>query len=170
MHTSAFTLVELLVVVSIIAILVSILLPSISLVRTSAKRTACSNTHRQLYIALRLYVEDHEDPFVPVRGLSGTGIGLLWQSLFDYADTVAQGTGRDASPWTCPEFKRGRNFVELSNPLILSSDQVCGIGVIDRLYDELKSSAVSKRAPRRFEWVFPRIGLTSRRAGDGVFV
>ena len=51
----SFTLIELLVVVAIIAVLVSILLPSLNQARTSAQQVVCMTTERQLGLALILY-------------------------------------------------------------------------------------------------------------------
>jgi prepilin-type N-terminal cleavage/methylation domain-containing protein len=55
----AFTLVELLVVVGIIAILVAILLPSLMRARESARRVVCGTQLRQFAIALRMYAQDN---------------------------------------------------------------------------------------------------------------
>lgn len=56
----AFTLVELLVVVSIIAVLISILLPSLRSARESAKRTICASNLRSLGMGFFIYAEAYQ--------------------------------------------------------------------------------------------------------------
>ena len=59
----AFTLVELLVVIGIIAILLGILLPVFSRAMESSRQTQCMSNCRQLTFALILYAKDNRDSF-----------------------------------------------------------------------------------------------------------
>jgi len=51
---------ELLVVITIIAILAAILMPAINLVRETSKRSVCASNQRQLGMALIVYVDEYE--------------------------------------------------------------------------------------------------------------
>lgn len=68
----AFTLVELLVVISIISVLTAMLIASVSAARQTAYSSACINNLRQLGIAVQLYA-DSNDEFYPYPNASYSG-------------------------------------------------------------------------------------------------
>ncbi|MDB5327868.1 MAG: hypothetical protein JWM57_3437, partial [Phycisphaerales bacterium] len=83
-RVSGFTLVELLVVIGIIALLISILLPSLNKARESARRTACLSNLRQLGTYLQFYANDFKDqlPIGYVNGQPWTGYYVCKDSGF----------------------------------------------------------------------------------------
>ncbi|MBU0617018.1 MAG: prepilin-type N-terminal cleavage/methylation domain-containing protein [Planctomycetes bacterium] len=60
-NTRGFTLIELLVVVAIIALLISILLPSLARARKQAKRSVCASNLHQIGLAMPAYLQDNDD-------------------------------------------------------------------------------------------------------------
>jgi len=63
--SKAFTLIELLVVIAIIALLTSILLPSLSAAKQLARRAACQSNLHDLGLAMGMYHHDNDGYFWP---------------------------------------------------------------------------------------------------------
>jgi prepilin-type N-terminal cleavage/methylation domain-containing protein/prepilin-type processing-associated H-X9-DG protein len=87
----AFTLVELLVVVAIIAILASILLPVLSKAKSRAEAVYCLNNTRQLVLAWHVYADDHNGRLAYNLGGNGArgiapGTNLNWvNNIMDWS-------------------------------------------------------------------------------------
>lgn len=73
--STAFTLVELLVVISIIAVLVAVLLPAIGAARESARRAICMSNMRQYHLGAEAFANANETfyPGLINHGQSATG-------------------------------------------------------------------------------------------------
>jgi prepilin-type N-terminal cleavage/methylation domain-containing protein len=61
----AFTLVELLVTIAIVAVLAAILFPVLSGARESANRSVCLSNQKQISAATHLYLSDYDERFMP---------------------------------------------------------------------------------------------------------
>lgn len=102
----AFTLVELLVVISIIALLISILLPALSRAREAANRLACMSNLRQVSQALHIYASEH-DGRAPLGYINTDkyASSILWHRSKFYTlfgRLYLEGIYTDPKPYYCP--------------------------------------------------------------------
>jgi prepilin-type N-terminal cleavage/methylation domain-containing protein/prepilin-type processing-associated H-X9-DG protein len=79
MKRRGFTLIELIVVISIISLLAAILFPVFDTVRARARQTVCLSNLHQLGVAVTLYAQDNDD-FFPYGGDAGDRNTDAWQT------------------------------------------------------------------------------------------
>ena len=103
-----FTLIELLVVVAIIALLMGILLPSLSRAREQARKIACLSNMRQMGVALQAYLIDSEYRLPPSSCRS--------RDPNEHWLRVLTGYTREPLLVRCPS-DRGKAFVDWNRPL-----------------------------------------------------
>jgi prepilin-type N-terminal cleavage/methylation domain-containing protein/prepilin-type processing-associated H-X9-DG protein len=105
-RTKAFTLIELLVVVAIIALLISILLPSLARAKQRALATRCLANLKGIGIGLVAYDSFNNGFVVPSYNMSGFGGSLItldgWPAILDRDGFVPGYAGITSNVFYCP--------------------------------------------------------------------
>jgi len=78
-----FTLVELLVTITVIAVLAGLLLPALSRAKENGRRTSCAGNLSQINLAILYYASDYSDslPVLPSPNPYPNGVGAYYKQL-----------------------------------------------------------------------------------------
>jgi len=112
---NGFTLIEVLVVVSIIAVMASLLLPAIATAQQIANRTACGSQMRQVFLGLIGYLGDNSDLYPAIARTSAhsdswgahRGQGRWQHNLEPYIGTF--------TVFNCPTVRRAHPRFAVTN-------------------------------------------------------
>lgn len=126
MKKSGFTLIELLVVIVIVGVIAGFLLPTMSGVRSSARRLQCMNNMRQVGVAFYMYLDDNNEQF-PIM------LPPCWQvSINKYID--------DQKVWGCPG-QPGVGYGEVTSPFPFAYNYRLGNPAVTVTLQQVKNKA-----------------------------
>lgn len=131
---SALTLVESLVVVTIIGVLIALLLPAVQAARSAARRTQCLNNLKQVGLAFQMYVDSHDGQF-PKGADDPNDRGSWIYTLAPFAENV------DAVR-VCPDDPHAQAWLQQRRTSYLFNEYL-GMAVVDGVerLDQLEATS-----------------------------
>jgi len=168
---TAFTLVELLVVISIIALLMAILMPALSRVKKQAQLTACKVTLHQWAIIWAIYCDDNDGRFCYATNLTGGGwprgrwILALRAQYETRSDMLRCPIAVTVPPWrnTGPSTDYGGPFhtFQMGGGGLGDLQEECSYGSNCWIYNPRPTDVLAgeiQDRPVEWNWVTPNVG------------
>jgi prepilin-type N-terminal cleavage/methylation domain-containing protein/prepilin-type processing-associated H-X9-DG protein len=164
---AAFTLVELLVVIGIIALLISILLPALQRAREAGNRITCASNLRQLGQAFELYINEYKGTYPPnwfqddisVTSYNGqTGHNITWATLLRKYVGMKNSDplkGGYMSIFKCPNDNLERAAWLQGGPLSYSMTTSWGP---DPIFNSRRIVPLGQTPPNQFTWLNRGVG------------
>jgi prepilin-type N-terminal cleavage/methylation domain-containing protein/prepilin-type processing-associated H-X9-DG protein len=131
---TAFSLVELLVVIAVISVVAGLLLPVVARSRKSAHHAKCVSNLRQLGLAADMYWDEHEGATFRFRGVATNNGDVFWfgwlaagaegERAFDYSEGPLYPYLENWNVTLCPTF----NYYA-PNLKLKAKSPTCGYGV-----------------------------------------
>jgi len=136
----AFTLLELLVVIGVMAILIGVLMPILASARRSARMAACASNLHQIGISLEIYQSENKQTY-PYAAFQRVGGGSSSEISFDdllhkhlgggVLSASEMDAGVSAKPnriWQCPEDDRERWFGNAVRTYVPTNTRIKNVG------------------------------------------
>jgi prepilin-type N-terminal cleavage/methylation domain-containing protein len=173
---TAFTLVELLVVIAIIAILIALLVPAVQKVRESASRAQCSNNLKQMGLAMHNYHQtngffpygrtgggskDHSWATFLLPYLEQQALWMIWNNTYTGVTPLSPSRLNPLNDTKTPDIKTAR---EAQLPVFYCPSRRAPTGLCDLLANGTVFSACGDYAANRGD------GTTIGGNDSGIFL
>lgn len=158
MRKAAFTLIEMLVVIAVMALLLAVLMPALANARQQGKTVACLSNLRQLAIVADLYTHSH-DGYYPIAYTYEMSYPVATSYAWDFTtikdwsknnQTVVPGLlwqGRTAGKiHQCPSFKGAHNWLNDPYTGYNYNTSYIGHGQLESIATPAKAEQVAKPA------------------------